>query len=348
MKVINAIYDLNGNLTAHSDNSVKYEQENNSLSIVVTFPTELDTATKRAYIRTANNSGEFIEMVTDTLTLESKYMVKGTLWVGFETRLNDVYMRFQPLKIEINSFVSIGESVGNNDYTVTVSVDSVETLIAGENATVENIGNGKDVLLKFGIPRGANIDLQKSATHIQWKLETEEEWTNLIPLTDLESDDIEFQRTADYIQYRYYYPKTDAYSEWVNLVLLEDLRGYKGDMIYLQKTTNHIQCRYYDFKTEDYTEWQNLIALSDIQGYRGDGLELQKTSTHIQYRLYDYETQTYTDWANIVALSDIKGDKGDVGYYFTPSIDGNGNVSWTNNGGLPNPATANVKGQKRR
>lgn len=41
-----------------------------------------------------------------------------------------------------------------------------------------------------------------------------------------------------------------------------------------------------------------------------------------------------------------KGDKGDDGATFTPSVDANGNLSWTNNKGLANPPTVNIKGQK--
>ena len=49
----------------------------------------------------------------------------------------------------------------------------------------------------------------------------------------------------------------------------------------------------------------------------------------------------------------VKGDKGDkgdtgatgpMGTVFVPSIDTNGNVSWTNDGGLDNPETVNVRG----
>lgn len=36
--------------------------------------------------------------------------------------------------------------------------------------------------------------------------------------------------------------------------------------------------------------------------------------------------------------------KGDTGPYFTPSVDEDGNLSWTNNGGLENPVTINIKG----
>lgn len=50
-----------------------------------------------------------------------------------------------------------------------------------------------------------------------------------------------------------------------------------------------------------------------------------------------------------------KGDKGDKGapgadgadgVTFKPSVDSAGNLSWTNNGGLSNPATVNIKGDK--
>lgn len=37
--------------------------------------------------------------------------------------------------------------------------------------------------------------------------------------------------------------------------------------------------------------------------------------------------------------------KGDTGPYFTPSVDEDGNLSWTNNGDLENPVTVNIKGE---
>ena len=40
----------------------------------------------------------------------------------------------------------------------------------------------------------------------------------------------------------------------------------------------------------------------------------------------------------------IKGPQGDIGYYFTPSVAANGDISWTNNGSLPNPQIVNIKG----
>ncbi len=38
------------------------------------------------------------------------------------------------------------------------------------------------------------------------------------------------------------------------------------------------------------------------------------------------------------------GDRGPQGYTFTPKVDASGNLSWTNNGGLNNPSTVNIKG----
>lgn len=38
------------------------------------------------------------------------------------------------------------------------------------------------------------------------------------------------------------------------------------------------------------------------------------------------------------------GSQGNVGPYFTPSVDEDGNLSWTNNGDLSNPSTINIKG----
>ena len=40
------------------------------------------------------------------------------------------------------------------------------------------------------------------------------------------------------------------------------------------------------------------------------------------------------------------GKDGENGATFTPSVDANGNLSWTNDKGLPNPATINIKGPK--
>ena len=42
----------------------------------------------------------------------------------------------------------------------------------------------------------------------------------------------------------------------------------------------------------------------------------------------------------------VQGETGPRGYTFTPSVDAQGNISWTNDGGLVNPITVNIKGPK--
>lgn len=42
----------------------------------------------------------------------------------------------------------------------------------------------------------------------------------------------------------------------------------------------------------------------------------------------------------------IQGNTGETGATFTPSVDANGNISWTNDKGLNNPTTINIKGDK--
>ena len=41
-----------------------------------------------------------------------------------------------------------------------------------------------------------------------------------------------------------------------------------------------------------------------------------------------------------------RGIRGDPGAVFTPAVDAEGNLSWTNDGGLPNPAAVNLRGPR--
>ena len=50
--------------------------------------------------------------------------------------------------------------------------------------------------------------------------------------------------------------------------------------------------------------------------------------------------------ATEIYLGNIKGPKGDPGEPFIPAVDADGNLTWTNAGGLPNPPAVNIKGEK--
>lgn len=43
-------------------------------------------------------------------------------------------------------------------------------------------------------------------------------------------------------------------------------------------------------------------------------------------------------------LESIRGPQGETGTIFTPNVDADGNISWTNDGGLTNPTTRNITG----
>lgn len=63
------------------------------------------------------------------------------------------------------------------------------------------------------------------------------------------------------------------------------------------------------------------------------------------YDVYIYDGVN-GEWVNNGTIQGAKGDTGAAGTTFTPHVDGNGNLSWTNDGGLDNPATQNIRGAK--
>ena len=54
---------------------------------------------------------------------------------------------------------------------------------------------------------------------------------------------------------------------------------------------------------------------------------------------------TYSDFTP-EQLAGLTGPRGATGYTYTPKVDTDGNLSWTNNGNLVNPTTVNIKGPK--
>ena len=81
----------------------------------------------------------------------------------------------------------------------------------------------------------------------------------------------------------------------------------------------------------------------------------------MSFRLIKFYNKDTDEWQSVAVCEDKgeKGDKGDPftyedftleqleelkGYVFIPSVDEEGNISWTNDGDLDNPATVNIKG----
>lgn len=105
---------------------------------------------------------------------------------------------------------------------------SIGTVQEGANAGASITGTAPNQILNLTLPKGetgANIELQKTTTHVQWRV-VGGTWANLIPLSDLkgaQGDNISLQKTATHIQWRL------GTGTWTNLVSLSELKGEKGD-----------------------------------------------------------------------------------------------------------------------
>lgn len=180
---------------------------------------------------------------------------------------------------------------------------SIGTVQGGTNAGATITGTAPNQILNLTLPKGdtgSNIELQKTTTHVQWRV-VGGTWANLIPLSDLkgeQGDNISMQKTATHIQWRL------GTGAWTNLVPLTELKGDTGANIELQKSATHVQWR-----VQGTTTWNNLIPLEDlkVKGDTGANIELQKSTTHVQWRV-----QGTTTWTNLIPLSDLKGEKGDA------------------------------------
>ena len=85
------------------------------------------------------------------------------------------------------------------------------------------------------------------------------------------------------------------------------------------------------FTYDDFTEEQ-LAALKGAKGDKGDA--------------FTYEDFTPEQLASLKGDTGEQGLTGADGATFTPSVDAEGNLSWTNDKGLVNPPTVNIKGEK--
>lgn len=68
--------------------------------------------------------------------------------------------------------------------------------------------------------------------------------------------------------------------------------------------------------------------------------DMYNVGTTAPYSIYMWQSSS-GDWEY---QGELQGANGETGPHFTPSVDADGNLSWTNNGGLANPETVNIKG----
>lgn len=202
-------------------------------------------------------------------------------------------------------------------------------------------------------PAGREVELQASATHIQWRYLGDVAWTDLVPLTALTGADgsngreIQLQTSATHIQWRY-----SGDIAWTDLLALATITGLpgadgsNGRDIELQTSVTHIQWRY----VGDIL-WTDLLPLSAItgpagangtngtngingvRGYDGREIELQTSATHVQWRFLGA-----ADWTNLIALTTITGANGTNGNSYSCYITGGvQTITYDKNGSNPAP-----------
>lgn len=99
-------------------------------------------------------------------------------------------------------------------------------------------------------------------------------------------------------------------------------------------------------KSFRFSEWNSSTLYSnddyiqDFVSYMGSMYACIQTNTAV-------EPTNELYWKLVVSgQPGVQGKQGKTGVTFTPHVDSEGNLSWTNDGGLENPVTVNIKGQK--
>jgi hypothetical protein len=136
---------------------------------------------------------------------------------------------------------------------------------------------------------GRELELQASATHLQWRYVGTPSWTNLIELSAITGP--------------------------------QGVAGANGQAIELQTSATHVQWR-----LAGSGSWSNLIALSAITGpaggtgatgpagpagASGQAIELRTTATHVQWRVVG--TASWTDLITLAAITGPQGAAGPAG-----------------------------------
>ena len=109
---------------------------------------------------------------------------------------------------------------------------------------------------------------------------------------------------------------------------------------------NYNSVNYNKGKSFRFSEWNSSTLYSnddyiqDFVSYMGSMYACIQTNTGIKPTNERY-------WKLVVSgQQGVQGIQGKTGVTFTPHVDSQGNLSWTNDGGLENPVTINIKGQK--
>ena len=193
-----------------------------------------------------------------------------------------------------------------------------------------------------GCDKDSDINVRVNGEYIQWQVDGEDSWTNLISVDEIKDllgetykgdageqgnpgingKEVEFRRTTTHIEWRYADSKQAENENWKKLIDLESLKvkgdtgstgpqgapGEKGDAGEIPYIGNN--GNWWIGKSD------TGVKAEGEQGNPGDDgreVEFQSTDTHIQWR---YKTSDNSDeWKNLVALDEIKGNDAIVAEY---------------------------------
>lgn len=226
---------------------------------------------------------------------------------------------------------------GETGAAATVEVGTVETTPPGNNVQITNAGDEHHAVLNFKMPGGAKGDtgtvfVPKVSANgvISW--ENDGGLNNPTPV-NVKGDKGE---------------KGDAftYSDFTPAQLAA-LKGEKGDAFTYGDFTSAQLAALKGEKGEDGSNftvsglYSTLAALKAAHptGSKGDAYAVGTSNDNTIY-LWSVDRLA---WENVGKL---QGAKGDTGTVYVPSVNSEGVLSWTNDGGLANPSSISIRGPR--
>ena len=245
------------------------------------------------------------------------------------TQMCEAISKAQALLDEVKANIGDGIVAGKDGVTPDISITAT-TLEAGSQATVTKSGTKENPIFDFGIPKG-----DKGA-----KGDKGEKGVSIISIQKTDSVSLEDTYTITFSD-----NSTTTFTIINGANGADGEVGAKGD------------------KGEDGSDGINgtngldgitYTPVVDEDGFlgwvRSDGSEEVPDPTPIIPIIGDDgnwwlgETSLGLPSRGEQGEQGEQGAQGASGATFTPSVDATGNLSWSNNGGLTNPATVNIKG----
>lgn len=294
--------------TVNAENNMAVNSYNNGTTRYVSFPTPAPSGAQRITFATAVSftADDFVQQEDGTYTL--------TLTATQTARTNNLFTANLEVTDGTGYAVSADCFVKNADGSVTISgIDTpfagrLITITAGQNGTVWHYGTA---IVGTGTQTSTDLTLRARVLVGDFYLNTETS------------------------QYYICTGLPENASTWLYLANLQGAQGEKGDA----------GAPFAIYKTYTSVAAMNADA-ENVPDGRFVLIETGNVDDEDNSKLYVRTVGGAADFQFVTDLSGAQGIKGDNGTTFTPSVDTNGNLSWSNDGGLPNPPTVNIKGQK--